>query len=918
MSNSIAAHSKDLPPVPINRTLIVRTAVQSTVQEREEILKQIEYNVFAFPAEMVYCDFLSDSGTSAMTDVQWAALLRGDEAYGRNAGYYCLLDAFRDIFERGDDRRYLFRDVMAGTIDGQLYCNTLLRPSQGGFVNGGHVQVARPNFYIVPQGRCAEAILFSELMNSFSSKNVSASPVIISNGFFDTTGANAAAAGFELATFLQSGLHEHFHPNEVPGHNPFKGNLDVPATRKFLVDNHHRTALILITITNNFAAAQPVSMANIKAAASLAKDFHIPCFFDACRFAENARFIQEFEPGYAARSIAEIVKEMFSLADGFTISLKKDAMSNMGGALAIRDNGCLMRNFEDIGVRLRERQILEYGNESYGGMSGRDMMAAAAGLYEATKESFLRSRIGQVRSFAQKLHSAGVPILWPPGGHAVYLDMSAFFANCSRSPGDFASVGFTIELLLRYGIRAAEDGSFTWEWDKKQSEEERDAISDLVRFAVPRNSMNDGHIDYTVAAVSKLYQQRHLLPNVRIVRGKHLRIRHFQCGFALVPASRSNGSQSPTNKTFLSTSEAQIRLLGRSLSFNDASVEVLVREMQLAMGGWGARVVSKTTGGHLSNIGLDHSPIEYSISFDFHTGTPQLRFLIEAQPPEDVAEVKLADLQLATLEFNRTLSQRQDDALSFERFEKIRSLFFPEIDDAQNVSGFAAWHSACISPDSKRADWKIYLNPEALGTSQRELVVRESFERLGFAHAFEQLKLAMEPTDRFCYFSLDLQKGRDARIKIYIQHPNATAQSLADMAHKVCLYLTADDRDDIVAFVRAMSGNITGPFQRKPMLTCFAFTTDRTEPSVTVHFPVSEYASNDAQIHRRVVEYCSNKAPMMLPHYVRSTESLRQRSLSDGRGLHSWVSLKQSPNGSHGLTFYLSAELFGPLPNLEQ
>lgn len=496
--------------------------------------------------------------------------------------------------------------------------------------------------------------------------------------------------------------------------------------------------------------------------------------------------------------------------------------------------------------------------------------------------------------------------------------MNAFFADCPRSPGDFASVGFTIELLRQYGIRAAEAGPFAWEWDKKQSEEERDTIPDLVRFAVPRNSMNDGHIDYTVAAISKLYHQRHLLPNVRIVRGKHLRIRHFQSGFALVPASRSDGSQSPTNKTFFSAAESQIRVLGRSLSFNDDSVEVLVREMQLAMGGWGESAVSKSINGHISNLGNNHAPIEYSVSFDVNTGTPQLRFLIEAQPPEEVAKVKLADLQLAALELNRTLSQRQDDAPLFKRFDMIKDLFIPEINDAQNGSRFAAWHSACISPGSKRADWKIYLNPDALGASQREMVIRDSLDRLGFAHTFEQLKRGMEPTDRFCYFSLDLKKGCDARIKIYIEHPNATAQSVADMIQKVSLHLKADYRDDIIAFVRAMSGDTTGPFQRKSMVTCFAFTTGRTEPSVTVHFPVSDYARNDAEIHCRVVEYCGNKAPMVLPHYVRSIVALRQRSLSDGQGLHSWVSLKQSPDGSLGLTFYLSAELFGPLPDLEQ
>ncbi|KAL3683446.1 hypothetical protein R1sor_001468 [Riccia sorocarpa] len=531
-----------LPPPPSHNAVVVRSLLTTTSMEREQILRDIEYNIFAFPAALVTCDFLTDSGTSAMTDIQWAAVMRGDESYGRNSGYYCLLDAFRDIFERGDTQERIYRDVLAGTADADFYRKKCLKAYEGGFVNGGSVQLSRPNFFIVPQGRCAESLLFSSMKETLvgqSSENVT-QPVIISNGFFDTTGAHAAVAGLERQTFLQPGLSDPFPEELIGKRNFFKGNLDIAAAEEFLRKHGDRVALILITITNNFAAGQPVSMANIRQTAAIAKRYRIPLFFDACRFAENAKFIQDFEEGFSTYSIGKIVQEIFSYVDGFTISLKKDGLANMGGALCFRDQGLFTHKFSGhkdkipIGELIKEHQILCYGNDSYGGMSGRDLMAAAVGLYEVTKESYLRNRISQVQSFAQKLHASGIPVLLPPGGHAIYLDMDGFFDGCDRAPEEFASVGFTIELLRDYGIRAWEAGPFAWEWDKKTTTERKNILN-LVRFAVPRNSMTDHQINYTIAAILQLHAKRHTIPGVKIIRGAESRLRHFQSGFALVP-----------------------------------------------------------------------------------------------------------------------------------------------------------------------------------------------------------------------------------------------------------------------------------------------------------------------------------------------------------------------------------------------
>lgn len=295
------------------------------------------------------------------------AVMRGDESYGRNWGYFCLLDTFRDIFERGNGQKRLFNTVTMGMADSDFYRNEVLKPYKGGFVNGGVHQLERPNFFIVPQGRCAETLLFSALKDRIAQTSQSTKPsILISNGFFDTTAANASMAGFELQTFTQPGLNAPFPQELIGKENYFKGNLDIQATESFLNENG-QVSMILMTITNNWAAGQPVSMANIRDTASLAKRKDIPFFFDACRFAENAFFIRKYETGYSDKTIPEIVQEMFSYADGFTISLKKDGLASMGGVLCFHDQRLFAQRYEGIGLTLKERQIISYGNDAYGG-----------------------------------------------------------------------------------------------------------------------------------------------------------------------------------------------------------------------------------------------------------------------------------------------------------------------------------------------------------------------------------------------------------------------------------------------------------------------------------------------------------------------------------------------------------------------
>ncbi len=520
--------------VPVNKSLITRTIKNVTKEQRERVLQETEYNMFSFPADLLVLDFLSDSGTSTMTDLQWSALFHGDESYGRNKGYYVLLDAIRDTFERGNKPKKAIDLILTGETNIQKLLDELyLKSFEGGFVNGGVYQLIRPNAFIVPQGRCAEHLLFSTLAEVLKKIDREKKYFIPNNGHFDTTAANIAANRIIPMNLFSSDILDEFPLDQIEIKNPFKGDMDTKKLEELInIEGRDSIPLIYLTITNNTAAGQPVSIKNIKSVQKIAKNNGIPLFFDACRFAENAFFIKKFENGYQNQSILRIIKEMFSYVDGFTISFKKDGLANMGGGLFFRDNGDFHKRFSingDIGLRFKEKQILTFGNDSYGGLSGRDIMALTVGLYEIIKEPYLNGRIGQVRDFAKKLAQNGIPVILPPGGHAVYIDMEKFFQGTNMKINDFGGVGFTIELLKHYGIRACELGPFAFEWDKKPPEQRKD-IFNLVRFAVPRNVYNESHIAYAVAAITELYHDRQKIPKVKISRGADLRLRHFQTG----------------------------------------------------------------------------------------------------------------------------------------------------------------------------------------------------------------------------------------------------------------------------------------------------------------------------------------------------------------------------------------------------
>jgi tryptophanase len=523
-------------PVPTQKAHVIRPLKKVSLEQRELALRETEYNVFSFPADLLVLDFLSDSGTSAMSDLQWAALFHGDESYGRNKGYYVLLDSLRDTFERGDSPREAIKLVLSGERNTDILMKNLyLTTDEGGFVNGGENQLVRPNAFITPQGRAAEHMLFATLREILDEMNGSGKTYWIpSNGHFDTTGANIIANGIEPVNIFHKEVLDLFPLEKIDNENPFKGNMDVGELEKFIQEKgRENIPVIYLTITNNTVAGQPVSLANIKAVHNISKKNEIPLFLDACRFAENAAFIKQFEPGYEKKSIRSIVKEIFSFADGFSISFKKDGLANIGGGLFIRDKGDFVKRFstsnENVGVRLKEKQIIWFGNDSYGALSGRDIMALSAGIHNVVDELYIYGRLGQTRLLARELAAAEVPVVLPPGGHAVYIDMDRFFDGYDMQLSDFGGVGFTIELLRLYGIRTCELGPFAFEWDQR-NEEQRKGILNLVRFAIPRNVYGKEHIEYTVAAIKELYKNRNKIPKVKIMRGAELRLRHFQTG----------------------------------------------------------------------------------------------------------------------------------------------------------------------------------------------------------------------------------------------------------------------------------------------------------------------------------------------------------------------------------------------------
>ena len=523
---------------PKSFSYVKRNIPNVTVEQRERALKSTHYNEFAFPAGMLTVDMLSDSGTTAMTDVQWSAMFLGDESYGRNKGYYVLMDAFRDVFERGDDQKRAINLVRTDCQDIDKMMDELyLCEYEGGLFNGGAAQMERPTTFIMPQGRAAESVLFAMVSKILGERHPGKNFTIPSNGHFDTTEGNIKQMGSTPRNCFDKQLLWEVPEGGVYEKNPFKGNMDTAKLEALIEEvGPDNVPLVYTTITNNTVCGQPVSMANIRESSRIAHKYGIPFMLDAARWAENCYFIKVNEAGYEDKSIFAIAKELFSYCDGFTASLKKDGHANMGGILAFRDKGLFWKNFSDfdaegnvvmdVGILLKVKQISSYGNDSYGGMSGRDIMALAAGLYECGRVEYLKERVDQCEYLAQGFYKNGVKgVVLPAGGHGVYINMDEFFDG-KRGHDSFAGAGFSLELIRRYGIRVSELGDFSMEYDLKTPEQQKE-VCNVVRFAVNRSQLSREHLDYAIAAVTELYKDRKSIPNMRITLGHKLPMRHF-------------------------------------------------------------------------------------------------------------------------------------------------------------------------------------------------------------------------------------------------------------------------------------------------------------------------------------------------------------------------------------------------------
>ena len=443
---------------------VVEPIRRTTREERERLLQEAGYNLFQVPAESVYVDLLTDSGTSAMSDHQWAGLMLGDESYAGSKNYYHFEEAVRSIF--------------------------------------GYTHVIPTH-----QGRMAENLLFSTV--------VKPGMCVPNNIHFDTTRANIEHQQAEAVDLV---IKEAYDPHcEMP----FKGNMDLVRLEALINRvGPAQIPLAMVTITNNSGGGQPVSMENIRQTRALLNRYGIPMFFDACRFAENCFFIQEREPGYAGTSILDIARELFSYGDGCTMSAKKDGLVNIGGFLSLNHD----RWAQDITNML----ILVEGFPTYGGLAGRDLEVMARGLREVLDEDYLRFRVGQVRYLGELLDTAGVPILKPIGGHAVYLNAKEFLPELR--PEEFPAQALAVALYREYGIRGVEIGTVMF--GKKDAATGRMIYPELemVRLAIPRRVYTNMQIAYVAESIIELYQRRDIIGGLTMTYEAPA-LRHFTARF---------------------------------------------------------------------------------------------------------------------------------------------------------------------------------------------------------------------------------------------------------------------------------------------------------------------------------------------------------------------------------------------------
>lgn len=449
-----------LPFAESYRIKMVETIKKSTREEREQWIKDANCNLFNLKSNQVFVDLLTDSGTGAMSDKQWSEMMIGDESYAGASSYYKMKKAINDIL---------------------------------GF----------PYFLPTHQGRAAENVLFSVLVKD--------GMIVPGNSHFDTTKGHIE---FRKATAIDCTIDEAF---DTTAYHDFKGNVDLDKLEKVLTTNpSEKIPMIIMTVTNNTAGGQPVSMQNLREVYAMSRKYGVRVVMDSARFAENAYFIKLREDGYADKSIKEIAKEMFTYADAMTMSAKKDAIVNMGGFIGFKD--------EDLFKQASVFGIIFEGFITYGGMSGRDMNALAQGLDEGTEFDTLDSRIKQTAFLGQRLKDFGVPMQEPFGGHAIFVDVKRFLPHLPKE--EFPAQTLAIELYIEAGVRAVEIGAIMADRDPV-TRENRYPELELIRMAIPRRTYTNNHMEYVAVALGNVYSRRNEIKRgVKIVKEAPI-MRHF-------------------------------------------------------------------------------------------------------------------------------------------------------------------------------------------------------------------------------------------------------------------------------------------------------------------------------------------------------------------------------------------------------